>query len=223
MPLSRVQQEKASVPQHSVSGVLCHSQSLKEPHFYCSFVTSPCGNAQAASLGWREQAVSVEDSQGQGSSIWSVGLVPRSPCIAPANGESLGLLQPLWTLLQYRHFPAAACLFRTGLTGRRGQGRADSSTPRSASTRSSRFPAQPFPGGKVRFSLKSWAERNDGPNPQSTHLPPLPISPGPTAIPKLQLGYKQFWGDCEPDWSQSLLKLLLYFSFWRALQHFFQK
>lgn len=45
----------------------------------------------------------------------------------------------------------------------------------------------------------------------------------PTAFPKLQVGYKQFGGDCELDWSQSLLKLLLYFSFWRALQHFLEK
>lgn len=66
MPLSRVQQEKASVAQHSVSGVLCHSQSFKEPHLYCSFVTSPCSSAQAA-LGRMEQAVTVENSQAQGA------------------------------------------------------------------------------------------------------------------------------------------------------------
>lgn len=154
MPLSRVQQEKASVPQHSVSGVLCHLRSFKKPHLYCSFVTSPRSSAQAVSLGWREQAVSVEDSQAQGSSSRSVGLVLRSPCTAHANRESLGFLQ----------FPLDSCkigicqaawLFHTGLTGRRGQGRADSSRSRSASARSSCFPAEPFPREEMRFDCKS--------------------------------------------------------------------
>lgn len=76
MPLSRVQQEKASVPQHSVSGVLCHSENLKEPHLDCSFVTSLAVLRQLLWVWW-----TVETSQAQGSSSsWSVGLVPRSLC-----------------------------------------------------------------------------------------------------------------------------------------------
>lgn len=152
MPLSRVHQEKGSVPQHSVSGVLCHSQSFKEPHLYCSFVTSPCSNAQAASLGWMEQAVAVQSSQAQGSSrSCSVGLMPHSPCTADANGESHGLPQPPLGCVAK---PALARLLghsARDCRGRRGQGRADGQPAAEL--------AQPPPGALAPQQSHSQGER----------------------------------------------------------------
>lgn len=145
MPLSRVQQEKASVPQHSVSGVLCHSENLKEPHLDCSFVTSLAVLRQLLWVWW-----TVETSQAQGSSSsWSVGLVPRSPCSCK---RGISWTPPTPSGLYCKiSICQAAWLFLTGLTGQEGQGRADSQ--RAADL------AQPPPGALASQQSHSQGER----------------------------------------------------------------
>lgn len=152
MPLSRVQQEKPAFP-NTACQVFCVTHRASKSHVSIAVLSLL---PAAVPRQWMEQCRAARHgAAAAGAAQWGWCHAPLA--LLMQTGNLLGSFTPSGLHCK-TGICQAAWLFLTGLAGQERAGESwqpACSTPRSASSRGSGFPAEPFPREEVKLNLTS--------------------------------------------------------------------